>query len=51
MGIPCAHIMRDEKDGTLLLGDIHPQWIIDRRSLTDRDGGVDRNGSEIESIL
>ncbi|KAF7138128.1 hypothetical protein RHSIM_Rhsim07G0193000 [Rhododendron simsii] len=50
MGLPCAHMIRDKKDGTLLLDDIHPQWRIDR-SFTDMDGGVDTNGSEIESLL
>ncbi|KAG5566439.1 hypothetical protein RHGRI_002122 [Rhododendron griersonianum] len=50
MGLPCAHMMRDKKDGTLLLDDIHPQWRIDR-SFTDMDCGVDTNGSEIESLL
>ncbi|KAH7838946.1 hypothetical protein Vadar_033020 [Vaccinium darrowii] len=51
MGLPCAHMMRDKKDGTLQLGDIHPQWRIDIRSFTNMDGGVQRNGSEIESLL
>ncbi|KAF7144569.1 hypothetical protein RHSIM_Rhsim04G0198300 [Rhododendron simsii] len=50
MGLLCAHMMRDKKDGTLLLDDIHPQWRIDR-SFTDMDGGVNTNGSEIESLL
>ncbi|XP_058216857.1 protein FAR1-RELATED SEQUENCE 5-like [Rhododendron vialii] len=50
MGLPCAHMMRDKKDGTLLLDDIHPQWRIDR-SFIDMDGGVDTNGSEIASLL
>ncbi|KAI8547352.1 hypothetical protein RHMOL_Rhmol07G0188900 [Rhododendron molle] len=50
MGLPCAHMMRDKKDGTLLLDDIHPQRRIDR-SFIDMDGGVDTNGSEIESLL
>ncbi|KAG5561998.1 hypothetical protein RHGRI_004888 [Rhododendron griersonianum] len=51
MGLPCAHMMRNKKDGILRLGDIHPQWRIDTRSFTNMDGGAHRTGSEIECLL
>ncbi|KAH7849790.1 hypothetical protein Vadar_022981 [Vaccinium darrowii] len=51
MGLPCANMMREKKDGTLHLDDIHPRWRIDIRSFINMDGGVQRNGSEIECLL
>ncbi|KAH7833238.1 hypothetical protein Vadar_004343 [Vaccinium darrowii] len=51
MGLPCAHMMREKKDGTLHLDDVHPQWRIDIRSFINTDGGVQKNGSEIECLL
>ncbi|KAF7133193.1 hypothetical protein RHSIM_Rhsim09G0181600 [Rhododendron simsii] len=51
MGLPCAHMMRNKKDGILQLGDIHPQWRIDKRSFTNMDGGAHQTGSEIECLL
>ncbi|XP_058217649.1 uncharacterized protein LOC131328770 [Rhododendron vialii] len=50
MGLPCAHFMQNMRGEPLLLSDIHPQWRIDIRSL-NMDGGVNTNGSDIESLL
>ncbi|XP_058217091.1 uncharacterized protein LOC131327988 [Rhododendron vialii] len=51
MGLPCAHMMTNKKGESLLLSDRHPQWIIDIRSFTNVDGGVNGNGREIERLL
>ncbi|KAF7123301.1 hypothetical protein RHSIM_Rhsim12G0135200 [Rhododendron simsii] len=50
MGLPCAHFMQNMRGEPLLLNDIHPQWRIDIRSF-NMDGGVNINGSDIESLL
>ncbi|KAF7112293.1 hypothetical protein RHSIM_RhsimUnG0244500 [Rhododendron simsii] len=50
MGLPCAHFMQNMRGEPLLLSDIHPQWRIDIRSF-NIDGGVNTNGSDIESLL
>ncbi|KAH7863485.1 hypothetical protein Vadar_018096 [Vaccinium darrowii] len=50
MGLPCAHFMQNMRGEPLLLSDIHPQWRIDIRSF-NMDGGVNTNGSDIESLL
>ncbi|KAF7140583.1 hypothetical protein RHSIM_Rhsim06G0117200 [Rhododendron simsii] len=52
MALPCAHFMQNMRGEPLLLSDIHPQsqWRIDIRSF-NMDGGVNTNGSDIESLL
>ncbi|KAG5540998.1 hypothetical protein RHGRI_021027 [Rhododendron griersonianum] len=50
MGLPCAHFMQNMRGEPLLLSDIYPQWRIDIRSF-NMDGGVNTNGSDIESLL
>ncbi|KAK9289908.1 hypothetical protein L1049_008069 [Liquidambar formosana] len=51
MGLPCAHRMRDWKDGMLSLDVIHSQWRIDTRSLTYIDKDVTNEEDEFKGLF
>ena len=51
MGLPCAHKIREKKDGILELDDIHPQWRIDTRSFNITDRKEASENDQILSIL
>ena len=51
MGLPCAHMLIDQKDKVIPIVTIHSQWRIDDRQFKALDGGMNSGNMKLKELL